>query len=260
MKTICLTLCRRPTETKRILESLERCYGFNGYQVLMSCDFDYRFADNCHAVRDMAYEFAQRQPLPRIRAKAWVNKPGLGIDLSKTFLLEKAFEISDFVIFLEDDLLISQDILRYFEAMDERYRDDPTVLSVTGYNRYTEQVTHDWTCNIAKYTVARRDGFKPWSWGMWKDRYEAICGLDGAKYVAATGARANGMFDHNMVAYAREHNMKTIYPLLPRATHAGWELAEHTPSKEFLMREEYSELGAYNMEMPDVTNEVWNEV
>ena len=49
------------------------------------------------------------------------------------FCLEHAFERGDFVIHLEDDVLLCRDALRYFEWANHRFRTDPDTYAVCSY-------------------------------------------------------------------------------------------------------------------------------
>jgi Methyltransferase domain len=253
-KAIAITLYRRPDYTAKLFANLAQCYDIENYAVYISCDYDEAHKDDCLAVRRMAFQFGQEGFAKS--SHIMTNNPRLGIDLNKLAVLPEAFESSDFVILLEDDTPPAQDALRYFEAMNQMFKDDPSVMSISGYNRYTEEEEHRRVLAEERYHLDRGEQFTPWGFGIWKDRYETVVGMDGEKYKAATGDNANGLFDHNFCRWMNEHpGHYTIYPVMPRTNHTGADRAEHTPSEEYLRENEFAPYGAWSQHMPDYVGE-----
>lgn len=246
-----VTLYRRPQYTQQLFDNLRHCYGIEDTHTLISCDYSSDHAEACDKVIKLADEFANEHS-----AEIFVNDPRHGIDLNKLFILPKAFNLSEYVVFLEDDTQIAPDGLRFFAEMNHMFRDDPEVISVTGYNRIVDEPQFQHTLKEEAYHLGRGSGFTPWGWAMWKDRYEAIMG-DGAAYAERWGAEVNGRFD-----WWFDHNINdlkrwTVYPVLPRTNHIGAEEAEHTPSAQYLVDNELSHYGAWSQEMPDPVHQIW---
>lgn len=77
---------------------------------------------------------------------------------------DELFKKYDFVIRLEDDLIVSDDILEYFEWASIVYESHPKVAAVIGY-----------TDEDGPSNAARLQGtFSPWIWGTWRDRWVNI--------------------------------------------------------------------------------------
>lgn len=72
----------------------------------------------------------------------------------------------DFVVRAEDDLLVSADILRYFEFASERWADDPSIATVHAYTRALGD----------EFQVSIGANFNPLVWGTWRDRWEEYIG------------------------------------------------------------------------------------
>ena len=254
-KVIAITLYRRPSYTQKLFESLVKAYGIEDYRILISCDVSREHYADCDTVQEMAWVFKHNHPG---KCDIFVNDPRLGIDKNKLFILPRAFEHTNYVVFLEDDTPIAQDGLRYFEAMNEMFADDKSVISISGYNRYLESETHTRVLAEETYHIARGGQFAPWGFAIWKDRYDLIVGMDGQKYLEATGENANGLFDHNMCRWMRENApVWTIYPVLGRTNHTGAYGAEHTPSAEWLMEHEFAPFGSWSQDMPDPLGKEW---
>lgn len=258
-KVIAITLFRRPNYTAQLFEALKRCYGIDEYIVLISCDYDARYADACDTVLEQAHMFVNGC---REGSEVFVHEPRLGVDLNKLFILPKAFTISEYCIFLEDDTPIAPDGLRFFEVMGSMFKGDKSVISISGYNRYMEIETHQKVLAEERYHVDRGTQFCPWGWAMWKDRYDAVIG-DGENYKDTTGDQANGLFDHFICGWmansceGNENPVYTVYPVLPRTQHVGGENAEHTPSQQWLMENEFNPYGAWSQPMPDPSGAMW---
>ncbi len=253
MKTaIAITLFRREKYTKQVLDALLKCYGIEDIPVYLSQDWASQHQVECEAVKALALDFQTRH---KGKSQYFVNDPRLGIDLNKLSVVPKAFAGgADFVILVEDDTIMSRDWLQYFIAMGEKYRDDATVLSVTGYNRITDEAVYVQIRAAETYTVHKRRDFCPWTWGMWKDRWDKFYSNDGEQYKRETGG-GNGKFD----AWANLRAMQCVYPALPRANHIGGDNAEHTPNMQWLMDHEFSPFGAFNEEMPSAQDVTWVE-
>ena len=80
---------------------------------------------------------------------------------------ERLFEEGyDFVVRAEDDLLVSDDILEYFDAMAENYKDRQDVVVVLAFNPVASDDSD---------STVRLDGeFNPWVWGTWSDRWQNV--------------------------------------------------------------------------------------
>jgi len=72
------------------------------------------------------------------------------------------------VIVVEDDLLTASDFLIFMNCALERYVDEPSIFSVSGFNysvNAPEQYPYDAFCSYRSSS---------WGWGTWKDRWEKV--------------------------------------------------------------------------------------
>ena len=238
---IALTLFNRPKYTRQLLLALSKCYGVSEIPVVISQDWKDEPA--CVEVRDIASTFLTGHVAG---GEYFVNNPKKGIDLNKLFVIPKAFERGNAVIFLEDDMgSLAQDALNYFVAMGNKFADDSTVASISGYNRLTAS---QWAQRRGEvYGIERCKGFVPWGFLTWKDRWDKMFADNAERYLRETGDSANGLFDHNW----HEQGYDYIRPVVGRTNHVGWEGATHTPSREFMMEHEYCAFGAWTLDVPD---------
>lgn len=254
-QVIATTHYRRPQYSKCFFEALSQCYGIEDYTILISCDYSQEHEEACLEVKKLAAEF-----LLRHKGLIYINSPRLGVDLNKLFIMPKAFELSNYVIFLEDDTIPSMDCLRYFECT-EQLADIMSIAAILGYNRYTEIETHQQVLEKEAYAIQTHDWFTPWGWATWKDRYEEIVGMDGSVYkdhvqLTWTGEE-NGRHDWHWNTYIRNNDLKVLCPVLPRVQSIGAEEGEHTLSAQWHSENEYNPYGAWSQEMPEPKKEDW---
>lgn len=246
-KVIAITLYRRPKYTRQVLDALKQCYGIEDYTVMFSCDVDARYQEACDESIDLAVEFATNHGSTSIR----VNNPRLGINWNKFFLLPRAYQLSDYVIFLEDDCVPAKDTLRFFEHMGERFRDNSSVISITGYSKPDN--------SAGLYDIFCGQGFTPWGWGMWKDRYMRIVG-DGSAFKAHYKAAGRDESFDNWMCINTGPDEVHYGPVQPRIQCIGAEDAEHTPSKDWHMNRMYQQFGAWNYDLPEPTPDMWDAI
>lgn len=244
-KVIAITLYRRSDYARQVLEALKLCYGIEDYRVLFACDVNPQYQRGCDESIQLARDFATWHGQTDI----CINNPRLGIDLNKLFILPKAYELSDYVIFLEDDCVPAKDVLRFFEHMGERFRDDASVISVTGFSR------PDHTNGL--YDIFYGRGFTPWGWAMWRDRYDRIVG-DGEEYKRYYGPKVNDAFD-NWICIHTGPEERHFGPVQSRIQCIGAERAEHTPSAAWHMQNMYQAYGAWQHDLPDPTPDMWSQ-
>ena len=156
-KIISMTAWRRPEYTKQVIDNLKRCIGFEEYTILPTIEPGYpeildafNGLHNCNII---------------------VNDVRLGCEANTLKALQRGFEISDFVIHLEDDTVPGIDSLRYFEWVYKTYKDDKEIFTVTAYNRIRDI---DKIYPQDYFTSYRQHWFTGWMWATWKDRFEEM--------------------------------------------------------------------------------------
>jgi len=82
--------------------------------------------------------------------------------------LAEVFEKHDRVIFSEDDNEFSPNFLDFINKGLEKYKDNPFIFSVSGYN-YPIKVPANYDSNIYSWY-----GFSAWGVGLWKDKWQKI--------------------------------------------------------------------------------------
>lgn len=94
------------------------------------------------------------------------NATRLGVAEHPYSGFERMFQQNyDFVVIVEDDCVVSRDILLYFEAAATFFRSNPKVAGVCGVNK--EQ-------GLQSNVIELTDRFCPQIWGTWAPRWRAI--------------------------------------------------------------------------------------
>ncbi len=153
-KVITMTAWRRPEYTKQVIDNLKKCIGFEEYILLPTIEPEYpevlktfNGLSNCKMV---------------------VNNKRLGCPSNTFKALKRGFDISDFVIHLEDDTVPGIDSLKYFEWTYRTYKDDKEVFTACAYNKMKNINPENY------FTVYKLRWFTPWLWCTWIDRFEEM--------------------------------------------------------------------------------------
>lgn len=86
--------------------------------------------------------------------------------------MEKVFQCCQQAVFVEDDCLPMPSFYAFMRQALERYRTDPRVFSIGGYQAIEKAYFKDYRFNLV--STAR---FTCWGWGTWSDRWQEIAAL-----------------------------------------------------------------------------------
>lgn len=211
-KVITMTVFRRPHYLKQVLDALSCCVGIKEYTIVISID----------PAPDPSVKDIIRAMLTKIcfcKCIYSFNATRLGMNKNTHKALDSGFGLSNFIVHLDDDVLLGPDALQYYEYCDRKYRNDIKVFSVTGTNNNKCELADDYT------KISRRQWFTSWGWGTWRDRWTEV---GGANYSWGTDKRS---WDSYLNRITRRERYE-IYPLLARSKTIG-EVGENTPSVNF---------------------------
>ena len=204
-----MTTYRRPSYTKQVFESLNKCKGIEEYTLFIQAEPDM-------AVRSLLENFAFK---PKVEIK--INNKQLGCKENNLTVLEWAFEYTDYNIHVEDDILLSEDALTYFEWC-KQFKDDKDIFTVTGYNK---EVTKDY------YKVMKVPWFVPWGWATWIDRFKEIPKI--------REINDEYTWDDQINRNIRKERM-LLKPLLARCQNIGSYGGCHIPSPQWHINNQYN--------------------
>lgn len=158
-----------------------------------------------------------------------INDHRLGVLRNPYAALTQAFDGgNDFVVLAEDDVIVADDTLEYFEWAMEKYKEDKSVLAVLAFSRVVDS-----TGRQSRSSVSRTKVFCPLIWGTWVDRWEETIkpnwDLD---YSTGTESQGAG-WDWNMMRVAVANDQDFLYPQASRSTHIGRFQGVHTSEASF---------------------------
>lgn len=166
-KVITCCFWRRPVYTQMVLDALRACHGIGDYLLLIQQDgADHRGDIGQSQVRKICerIDFAD--------ARIISEDQHLGCNQNTRKALAAGFRHSDYVIHVEDDILLSNDALKYFEWC-RQFGSDPRlfIASAWGYppawkpsSSYAKPPTTDYDVSSSAWL---------WIWGFatWEDRW-----------------------------------------------------------------------------------------
>jgi hypothetical protein len=199
-----VTMChwKRPEYTRRSLEALSRCVGIE------QCLLMPRVEPGCPEVEALvrAVDFCECRP-------AW-NPARLGVNRNTYAALEGGFALADFVVHVEDDVLLAPDALDYFWHARAAYHHDHEVFSVAAYHRVAAPLHL-----FSFHALGRRRWFHPWGWGTWRNRWDEVRG--GLGRALGGPVTWDTWLGRNVVAPDEGPGRREVYPVLSRAQNIG---------------------------------------
>jgi len=226
-----ITCCawNRPAYTAPMLAHLGACEGIGAYRLLAFIE------PGCPAVADLfaAVDFCECQVTH--------NSERLGVNHNMYQALAAGFAVSDYVIHVEDDVLLAPDALVYFEHCRQVYAADPTVYTVTAYHQTVSlPEPSDW------HSLIREAWFSPWGWATWRDRWlEAPRGLCHT-WVPEAYQFWWDSWVHKLLRRSRDQ----VAPLLSRAQNIGAAGGAHVPSADWHARRQHIRYWAGDYTVP----------
>ena len=160
-KVIGISLWRRPLYTERIINALLRCDGIEDYHVIIGLDHG---ADPAVVALAKEARFETKEILPPDKKR---NCNG---NIRRT--LTRAFDLSDYVIHIEDDILVAKDTLRYFEwARQFGVRKDVYSASAWRHDKGWLPDQKQPKPSSEESKVGTQCYFTCWGFAYWKDRF-----------------------------------------------------------------------------------------
>lgn len=144
----------RPEYLVRTVSALAKCRGINECRVVVLLD---------------KHESSGRQADIVIQHGFGVvaHSKRLGPCMATHAALSMAFDQlqAEYAVHLEDDVVPCVDAVEYFVWARDQFRDDRSVMTVSGYNKIPNGTLEE---------VGARRWFTPWGWATWADRWREI--------------------------------------------------------------------------------------
>lgn len=206
MKLITSTHYNRPTCTQLMIEHLLKCTNAQDYHVVFFIE------PGCPDVAKIINECPLNKTVHQ-------NTKLLGCWENKKQAINHGFENANYVIHLEDDVLLAKDALLYFEWVDKYCSYSAMVASATAYNTCS---AHDYVQGQGTpQSVNTRKWYNSTAWATWKDRMDLVKDWTGQ--------------DKDLLNKLHlTHNMFEVYPFLSRANNIGFINGETSCAQEIL--------------------------
>ena len=144
---------------------------------------------------------------------AVLNPELLGVLVNPWNALDTAFNNgADFVVLAEDDVIVSQDTLEYFEWAALEYETVYEVLAINAFSPYGGRANQ----------VMRDGAFSPLIWGIWRHRWENhIRDTWDKDYSTGLPDGTQAGWDWNINRIMQANSFQTIKPYASRSNHVG---------------------------------------
>ena len=193
----------RPAYLRRTLEALIRCDGVDRARITVIIDASEHTDEQVDLCRQLGLHHGTLSP-----------RAGCNAAIRAAFVYGFMGD-ADYHVHLEDDTVPCRDALRWFAWARDRYRDDPAVLNVSGYQRISNgHVSHS----------GLRRWFTPWGWATWRDRWQQLA----AGWSPYEAISWDGVVNHALRAGRYE-----AFPTVSRIQNIGAEHGVHVPSAEW---------------------------
>jgi hypothetical protein len=162
---IAISAYNRPEYSRRSLAAIFGAKGFSVEKYKIFCVID------CY--EDGSYNQEVYDVYATFGIATFVVKEKHGCNYTIKKALESAWKDGpDFVLMIEDDIIISDDAFEYIEWAAERYKDDPSVRTIGLWGHDNQPSIPISPKDYGK--VMRQNYFTCWGWGTWKDRWEEM--------------------------------------------------------------------------------------
>jgi hypothetical protein len=143
-----------------------------------------------------------------------INPEKLGVLVNPWQALDTSFQLdSEFTVLAEDDVLVSQDILEFFEWSSEEYATANKILAVNAFSRLGGPKANQ---------VIQESKFSPLIWGVWQDRWETLLRDTWDKdYSSGNPDGSESGWDWNINRILINKSLTILKPLQSRSDHIG---------------------------------------
>lgn len=233
-KAIIFTAFYRLDYFKETLFAWSRVEGIKDYDIYFRVEPS-RFRSQMIALID---EFSQENS---IRCNVILNESQLGCGKNTWLAFDEMFAMYNFVILAEDDIAPSKDLLKFFNYLEAKYRDDEAVAVISANNEVE---------GFNPAYVSRKSHFRGHIWGTWRKYWnQYIRDTWDFAYDTAVDNGPSG-WDWNMgLRVFPQNNLVTISPHSARSQHIGVDglhsnkdVYEYTYMKSFQNNYEWDEL------------------
>ena len=234
---IAISAYNRPEYSRRSIAAIFGAKGFSHEKHRIFCAMD------CNADGSFNQEVFNIYEFFGIVPDVAEQKRGCNYNVKRA--LELAWEDNpDFVLMIEDDIIISDDALQYIEWAARKYKNDHSVNTIGLWGHDNKLSLPLSSKDYGK--AMRKNYFSCWGWGTWKDRWEEMF---------ATWTTGNDSHETSWDVVLSKHlgEMDEILPAISRAYNCGEQGGTHRGKA-------WPDFVASGLVDPDEQIEYWEEV
>ncbi len=159
-KAVFLTAFNRPQYLADVLHSWQQARELQDWDIYAQVEPNALAEEQADAIRWAFRDHPNVEVVINPQVYGVLHNPWVGF--------ERLFQMKgyDFVVRAEDDLIVSADILEWFDWVAETYKNNPKVATA---HAFTHTDGHPGAVELST-------GFSPWVWGTWQDRWEGLLG------------------------------------------------------------------------------------
>jgi hypothetical protein len=188
-KVISILLNDKPDYARTVLNALRKCDGIGNYLLLINVQ------QGSEEMLSMA------RKINFAKTKFIFQAKELGKSDRAYIAWKEGFKLSNFIIYLEDNIAPAWDCLQFMEYCQRVYGDNKEIFSVTAFNRSFCEPAYYWA-------ISSRQDYTPGPIGIWNDRWEWI-----KNQWSPNPRRYSNHLKNKLI----EHNLKEVFPLLSRS-------------------------------------------
>jgi glycosyltransferase involved in cell wall biosynthesis len=155
---------------KKCIESLQNCEEAKNSVLYISSDAAYRIQDSekIQAVRAYIQTVSGFEKVVPI-----IHQQNKGLNGSYNFAIDLIFKENDTFLFLEDDIIVAPDFLKFVNDGLEFYKNDNKIISISGFS-HSVFFEVDESLKSAVYFTNR---WCPWGFASWKSKIMEVHAL-----------------------------------------------------------------------------------
>lgn len=207
-KAIVLTAFSRFAYLDDVFDSWSKVRGLDTWDFYVSIDYS--------PVQQQVEEYIETlADEHNMKIHSILQKKNLGVLKHPVVIMDRLFRDYDFVLRTEDDLVVSDGILEYYDHLSEEFAFDERVQTIHGFS------VDDRTDN--QNTVSLLYQFNPWVWGTWKHKWINLSSnwdYDYSTYEDRPGNKSGFDWNFNLRVYPK-NNWFGVFPDVSRVKNIG---------------------------------------
>jgi hypothetical protein len=153
-----------------------------------------------------------------------VNDQREGVHRNPYLALDHCFKNSQFVVLTEEDFVVSEDVLEYFDQLSDDYQEDVCIATVSARGG-------DGSNDPSLYEITEGSKFNVW--GTWVDRWRSVLeptwDMNYSTFNGSPGVESGWDWNFSSRVFP-SLGMRSVHPLASKSDHIGYHGIHSTPA------------------------------